>query len=177
MSSVVVAGDVSGSVTLQAPSAAGSVTVTLPASSGTMTVNGPAFSANQTTTVTPSSNTSTKITIDSKSFDTNNNFNSSTNRFTPTVAGYYQFNGNALIQGATATNLSDIGIYKNGAGALSGTVFYSAATAYTSMQCSVSGLLYMNGTTDYVELFGRVIGTGALSISAGVFSGVLVRGA
>ena len=38
MASVVVNGDVSGSVTLQAPSAAGSVTVTLPATSGTMAV-------------------------------------------------------------------------------------------------------------------------------------------
>lgn len=36
MSSVIVAGDVSGSVTLQAPSAAGSTVITLPATSGTM---------------------------------------------------------------------------------------------------------------------------------------------
>jgi hypothetical protein len=49
MSSVVISGDVSGSVTLQAPSAAGSVTVTLPAASGTMaslasvTANGVAY--------------------------------------------------------------------------------------------------------------------------------------
>jgi hypothetical protein len=49
MASVVVNGDVSGSVTLQAPSAAGSVTVTLPAASGTMaslasvTANGVAY--------------------------------------------------------------------------------------------------------------------------------------
>ena len=40
MSSVVIQGDSSGSVTLQAPAAAGSVTVTLPASSGTMAVTG-----------------------------------------------------------------------------------------------------------------------------------------
>ena len=40
MSSVVIQGDSSGSVTLQAPAAAGSVTVTLPATSGTMAVTG-----------------------------------------------------------------------------------------------------------------------------------------
>lgn len=40
MSSVVIAGDTSGSVTLQAPATAGSVVVTLPAVSGTMAVAG-----------------------------------------------------------------------------------------------------------------------------------------
>lgn len=38
MSSVVIAGDVSGSVTLQAPSAAGTTTLTLPATSGTVLI-------------------------------------------------------------------------------------------------------------------------------------------
>jgi hypothetical protein len=40
MSSVVIQGDTSGSVTLAAPATAGSVTVTLPATSGTMAVSG-----------------------------------------------------------------------------------------------------------------------------------------
>ena len=41
MSSIIVAGDVSGSVTLQAPSAAGTTTLTLPSTSGTeVTTNG-----------------------------------------------------------------------------------------------------------------------------------------
>lgn len=56
MSSIIVAGDVSGSVTLQAPSAAGTTTLTLPSTSGTVTtkdasgilsVNGIQFPATQ----------------------------------------------------------------------------------------------------------------------------------
>jgi len=39
MSSVVIAGDTSGTVTLQAPSVAGTTTITLPATSGTMFVS------------------------------------------------------------------------------------------------------------------------------------------
>ena len=39
MSSVVIAGNTSGSVTLQAPSVAGTTTITLPATSGTMFVS------------------------------------------------------------------------------------------------------------------------------------------
>lgn len=51
MSSVVIAGDTSGSVTLQAPATAGSVVVTLPAASGTMAVSGasPSFTTITTT--------------------------------------------------------------------------------------------------------------------------------
>ena len=44
MSSVIVAGDVSGSVSLTAPSAAGSTVITLPATSGTMALAGGAVS-------------------------------------------------------------------------------------------------------------------------------------
>ena len=40
MSSIVIAGDVSGSVTLQAPSVAGSTTLTLPVGSGTIVSSG-----------------------------------------------------------------------------------------------------------------------------------------
>ena len=40
MSSIVVNGDTSGSVTLSAPTVAGTVTVTLPSASGTMAVSG-----------------------------------------------------------------------------------------------------------------------------------------
>lgn len=48
MSSVVIAGDVSGSVTLQAPSAAGTTTLTLPTTSGTIitTASTPSFAGN-----------------------------------------------------------------------------------------------------------------------------------
>jgi hypothetical protein len=137
----------------------------------------PAFSAYQSAGVTPASNTNTKITINTETFDTNSNFDTTTNRFTPTVAGYYQFNGSAVCQGSTGTNLSDLVVVKNGGSAqgLAGTVFYDAGTVYTTMGCTVSGILYMNGTTDYVELFGRTIGLGTLSLSNGIFSGVLVR--
>ena len=41
MSSVVISGDTSGSVTLQAPATAGTTTITLPATSGAMVVGSP----------------------------------------------------------------------------------------------------------------------------------------
>jgi hypothetical protein len=56
--------------------------------------NMPAFSAYQSSGQTLSSATATKLNFQTEEFDTNNNFDSTTNmRFTPTVAGYYQVNG------------------------------------------------------------------------------------
>ena len=46
MSSIVIAGDTSGSVTLQAPSVAGSTILTLPATSGTVQTSGAGFTTN-----------------------------------------------------------------------------------------------------------------------------------
>ena len=56
--------------------------------------NQPAFSVYLSSNQTGVTNsTSTKIQFNTKVFDTNSNFDSSTNyRFTPTVAGYYQLN-------------------------------------------------------------------------------------
>lgn len=47
MSSIIVAGDVSGSVTLQAPSAAGTTTLTLPTTSGTIVTSASSLTASQ----------------------------------------------------------------------------------------------------------------------------------
>jgi len=51
MSGVIISGDVSGTVTLQAPSAAGSTVLTLPATTGTVLTSS-AASASTTNTVT-----------------------------------------------------------------------------------------------------------------------------
>jgi len=184
MANLILNGSTSGSVTLSSPAVSGTTTLTLPTTSGTVITTastfagtGPAFYATQSVAVTPSSNTRTKITINTVSFDTNSNFNTTTNRFTPTVAGYYQFNGSAFAEGATATNLSEVTIFKNGSLSIDGVIFYNAVATYSTMKCIVSGVIYMNGTTDYVELYGRTIGTGTLSLNSGVFNGVLVRSA
>ena len=101
----------------------------------------PAFSAYQSSAQTPSANTYTKIIFQTKEFDTNNNFTSST--FTPTVAGYYQIN---LTATSTAENLSLVSIYKNGSNYKN-----VGQTNGTSYGASVSCLIYCNGSTDYIE--------------------------
>lgn len=63
MSSVVIAGNTSGSITLQAPAVSGSTVLTLPAQTGTVMVNGPAFSAYSSAAQNVTSNSLTKVII------------------------------------------------------------------------------------------------------------------
>jgi len=200
MASVVVNGDTSGAVTLSAPAVAGTVTVTLPAASGTMLTtastgvvtqamlstnvagNGPAFSAYLSTAQSVTNSTYTKAQINTEEFDTNSNYDNSTNyRFTPTVAGYYQIDG--CLGFATTGSISGgvfATIYKNGARFKDG--IFTAGTQVTNFYSVVSTLMYFNGSTDYSELWGYVTASGTITfnVNAGTvsyFQGVLVRGA
>ena len=170
MSSVVISGDTSGSVTLSAPAVAGSTTLTLPAATGTVMVSGnmPAFSAYGSSVTSLSNTVYTKISFDAEEFDTNNNFAS--NRFTPTVAGYYQVSG---LVGCGGTGEKGIAIYKNGAR------FKDGADATTIYTAPVSALIYCNGSTDYVEIYFYQATGGTVNTYAGAnncyFQAVLVR--
>ena len=149
--------------------------------SGSITVantqnTGPAFRAYAGSNVVISSATWTKVTLNTENFDTNNNFDSTTNyRFTPTVAGYYQINGTANGQpSGTAPVRLVTQIYKNGVGNSYGTDTAIAGT-YSSF---VSDVIFFNGSTDYVELYVYINATTPTvnSGSASVFmSGALVR--
>ena len=132
---------------------AGNLTVT-----GSVTATGgfvqgataaPAFSAYLSANQAIANETSTKIAFDVESFDTNNNFASS--RFTPTVAGYYQISGATRVS-ASATGEFFIAITKNGTGVYRG-MNSNFASANALVGLTVSGLLYLNGSTDYVEMF------------------------
>lgn len=140
--------------------------------------NGPCFSAYASASTSMASNAFTKIAYQTEEFDTNNNFDSTTNyRFTPTVAGYYQVN--ATFQTGASSLSQVIALYRNG------TVFKKGGiggAAVSSSQATVlSVLVFMNGTTDYLEIFGYQNSGGAQGISTtasdNYFQAVLVRAA
>jgi hypothetical protein len=137
--------------------------------------NGPAFRAEPSTNQSVTSGTYTKVDFATEIFDTNSNFASS--RFTPTVAGYY------FISSAVYAVFSSSGsyiwalIYKNGARDIPGNLNVPV-TAIDGVG-TVNGLVYMNGTTDYVEIYCLLIGT-TPSVSTTIntqFSGFLARAA
>ena len=177
MSSVILSGDTSGTITLAVPAVSGTNTATLPAATGQIMVSGnmPAFSATKVSaTQSITSNTWTKVTFDTEEFDTANCFTSST--FTPTVAGYYQVNGVVDIFPSVAGSRSAIRIYKNGSNYKSGNDIQIATQVEIGVV--VSAVCYCNGTTDYLELYALMTATSpVIQNYATRFDAVLVRGA
>jgi hypothetical protein len=169
-----------GQITIQEPATASNFTQDLPAATGTVMVSGnmPAFSVYSNSAQTISAATFTKIQFNTELFDTNSNYDPSTNyRFTPTVAGYYQINTSVNF-GSTRT-LVIVSIYKNGGrGAGGENANGGTVTANSSMNCQ--NIVYMNGSTDYLEVY-VYSDSGTNPINTGTnntyFSGSLVRAA
>ena len=173
-------GATSGSTTIQATDAV-TQTITLPNNTGTVLTTastfggtGPAFRAYRSGNQTISAATTTKVALNAKTFDTNSNFDSTTNyRFTPTVAGYYQVNGVVCF----TTGAGQAVIFKNGATYATGTeVTYNASIGG---HIPIADIVYLNGSTDYIELY--VYLTTGTTISSGetntAFSAAMVRSA
>lgn len=116
----------------------------------------------------------TKVQLDAEEVDSHGEFDSTTNfRWTPLVPGWYLIN--YKVDGiGTSTTVALGALYKNG-----------AAISYGNYSTAVSGegigvgteLVYMNGSTDYLELYIYTNGTSP-AVRAGVdrtaMSGVLV---
>jgi hypothetical protein len=132
---------------------------------------GPAFSAFQSSAQTLGNLSNTKLTFTTEVFDTNNNFASST--FTPTVAGYYQINCGFSV-GASGTVMI-LTLFKNG----SGIYKFVNSNGSAASTVSGSGLVYLNGSTDYVEVYGLLVSGQVLAATSSetYFNGCMVRAA
>ena len=140
--------------------------------------NGPAFSATLSANQTGiSSNTSTKLAFNTEQFDTANCYNTSTYRFTPNVAGYYQVNASANMAG-TNVSYMNCAIWKNGTIYIGGSDQSNGTGECNSFSVV---LVYMNGTTDYLEAYGLgITGSGTVTVyqsSSTRFTACLVRAA
>lgn len=161
-----------------ASSVATDVTVQVPSQNCTLGIQGPAFSAYISGTPSISATTYTKLPLNVEEFDTANCFDSTTNyRFTPNVAGYYQINGKFTTQSTTTSDFIFCTVYRNGSETSRGSHEMPALANYpTSIVCA---LVYLNGTTDYVELYAYSNATrnvqGGLAFTS--FSSALVRAA
>jgi len=113
---------------------------------------GPAFSARLSANQAIADSTSTKIQFDVKEFDTNGNYDNSTNyRFTPSVEGYYLFNFAVYMDGNNTQGIHRAELYKNGGLYKRGITNADSGTTDTTAGGSVIG--YANGSTDYYELY------------------------
>ena len=141
---------------------------------------GPTFSAfRNTSTQTVTSAVSTKVQLNGEDFDTSNAFGSATNfRFQPGVAGYYLVTGRVAASASGGGTVSTPMIYKNGSLLLNGQP-YIPPSGSSSMTTTIAGLVYLNGSTDYLELWANISGSGTVTISNGTgvtfLQGTLVR--
>src|SRR6056300_700866 len=71
---------------------------------GYVATNAPAFAVGNSSDQSVSSSTNTKVILDNEDFDTDNCFDASNSRFTPTVAGYYQINLTMRFEGTNIVN-------------------------------------------------------------------------
>jgi len=143
-------------------------TITIPSgctitNNGTQTgfggTNTPAFEVSLSADQTLSNGVETLVAFDTIHIDTGNYFSTSTRRFTPQVAGKYYIYG--LGQQFTSGNtLSYITIRKNNVRVARFAVDNRSSANGTSNSHTVSAIVNMNGTTDYVDLYCNFNGTG-----------------
>ena len=96
----------------------------------------------------------TKIALNAETYDTGI-FDSTTNyRCLPTVAGYYLVTGQVLFFNLVANKRYSAAFYKNGATMVQAHGQTGDGTDYLTVAPS-SKIVYMNGSTDYIELYAR----------------------
>jgi len=121
-------------------------------------------------------NTPVKLTVyGTVQWDTNSNFSS--NRFTPTVAGYYLVNAGIQFGTLVGATLIYLYVYKNGS---SYARVNNTATSYQYL--NIVSFVYLNGSTDYIEIYGEVDApSGTFSTyndtTFGYFSSAMLRSA
>jgi hypothetical protein len=145
-----------GTFTIEAPNSNSNRTLVLPDEAGTVLTNEtpvvlpkgiPVFSAYSGTGQALSAATNTKILFDQEDFDTAGSFASS--RFTPNVAGFYQFNCGVRTDdtiSALHVKLSASTVGEFAAGSFTN-------TSVSSFMSSCSGVVFLDGAGNFVEVF------------------------
>ena len=165
-------GSTSGSVELDVPAAVsgGDIALTLPTSVGSAgqylrnsstagtlefaTFGGPAFRAERSSSQSITTSVNVKVQFDSETFDTDSDYDNTTNyRFTPSKAGYYSVTASLFVNWSVSQfSTALVKLYKNGSE-------YSRASHLTAAASADYGtiihtdLVYMNGSTDYAEVY------------------------
>ena len=114
-----------------------------------------------------------KFQLDTKEYDLDGWYdNATTYRYTPLEAGYYLlYCGCQLTMGAATTDGAIVAIYKNGALARqSGPMFSLSSAICVSGAAEVMAMIYLNGTSDYVEFYVYTTPSGSSTSGSGTNS-------
>jgi hypothetical protein len=175
--------DTSGTLNIVTGSGSGSNAITIDSSQNVSIPKGvggtPAFSAYQSTGQSLSVGVGTKVLFQTEEFDTASCFNNTGSTvggipayaFLPNVAGYYQINVNVRFATYAGNNFTIL--YKNGSQER-----YIIQMFPGMVGGGGSALIYMNGTTDYLEIYmvDGVGGTTSPLLKSTYFQAFLARG-
>ena len=140
--------------------------------------NTPAFNAYRSSSGSNwSPDTFTKVTFNAETLDTNNNYNVSNGRFTPTVAGNYfcyyflriSWDGSGTIEDIRAKfnfNGSDIAASSNAI-----LLEYNSRGIALVLSLNQSTIINFNGSSDYLEVYARNDASGGGFAASGSFFG------
>ena len=165
MSNVAIKGGATGTATytIEAPTGNTDRTLVLPDEAGTVLTSASditpsavsGFSARFSSNQSIPHNTTVKLQYDSKDFDIASEYDNTTNyRFTPQTAGYYHVNLWQTMQSQNGNSLIYIApeLKKNGS-----TEVYTVQSISTvigqELSATISHIMYMNGSTDYIEAY------------------------
>ncbi len=131
---------------------------------GSVSGNAPAFKVYNSAPQTLSVATPTKITLNVEAFDSGNAWDTSASRFQPGTAGYYVFMAQIAFigPGTPAGERGEIMLYKNGS--LIASDYKELKLGSVANQTPIFSVLYLNGTTDYVELWGQTQVSGSNNV-------------
>ena len=103
------------------------------------------FRAYINTSQTIPNNTNTTVAYDAESFDPNSWYDTSTYKFTPTLAGYYSVTASLRYNTGTDFDICDLYLYKNT------TIAASASDAHHRYDTlNLNDIIYLNGSSDYL---------------------------
>ena len=108
----------------------------------------PMFHVNRSSNVTTAS--AYVAPYDTVIFDTDNWYSTGTGRYTPQRAGYYSFMGQWSLATINTSHYLSVNLRFNGTQKFN-RVQYGGAATYPRPQ--VSGVFYMNGTSDFVDVY------------------------
>ena len=134
------------------------LTGTVTGAGGVMT---PAFQANLGSTQTlGGNNTWTKVAFNEESFDTNSDYDNSSNyRFTPTVSGKYMIYAHCMLSASSIdrNGISEIAVYKNDGNVSSSIIDSRQASSLGGHRftCTINFISSANGSSDFFEIYAR----------------------
>jgi len=161
MSKVAIVGDPSGTgtFTISAPNGNTDRTLVLPDEAGTVLTSassivqntGAVFKAYNSAHQSIPHNTVTKVICDAALYNEGNFWDTATSKFTPNTSGYYQINASARLSSNTNQYMQVL-VMKNGS-TYTSQMLVIIGNGSGEIQVSIGDDVYLNGTTDYIELY------------------------